>query len=50
MDAMKSQGQGGGRGARWMAIMEVVEVEEMAVAWEALTTSVEEVVSEVGQG
>ena len=31
-----------------VTIMELVEVEEIAVAGEALTTSMEEVVSEVG--
>ena len=33
-----------------VAIMEVVEVQQIAMAWEALTTSLEEVASEVWTG
>ena len=50
MDDMKGQGQGVAKVQEEEAIIEVVEVEEIAMAGEALATSMEEVVSELGQG
>ena len=48
MNAMKGQGQWVAEMQEGVPIMEMVEVEEMMMAGEALTTSMEEVVSEVG--